>query len=246
MKKIIALVMGVSIMLGAGGSAQAKSRYSVNRISELNRYETSINIANNFTSDKLKSVIIANEKNFPDALSGSALAAKENCPVILTDGDSISEQNKPVISNADIKKLMISGDESFQKMLKTNVDGDSYIDLSGISYAKVKDYTGFYKSVQEYLNKKYGFSNYYTDRFINSTADFAFTYVNGELYMRYGNPEPAIIVKNAQIVSKKYDGNKVCVKIKGYYGGDESTIDAALIYNGNRWLVDEFNNWGVE
>lgn len=483
MKKVIALVMGVSIILGVGGSAQAKSSYSVNRISGLNRYETSINIANNFTSDKLKSVIvasgdnfpdalsasllskkenapilligkdadsneksinfikskldssgtiyilggessvsksfetcisnlgynikrlggtnrfdtnsiitnylnvskgtpviivnafgfadalsvsssavskgypvimtddiklpneakkilkdiepnkvfiiggegsvkntviselqrvipslttsniiriggsnryntslilckyfklssdtaiIANGKNFPDALSGSALAAKENCPVILTDGDSISNQkeyldssnyeklillggtgtinedieytleNKPVLSDTDIKKIIVSGDGAFQQMLKTNVDGNSYTNISGVSYARVKDNTSFYKSVQEYLNKKYGFSNYYTDRFINSTVDFVFTAVNDELYMRYGNPEPAISAESSQIISKKYDGNKLYVKIKGYYGGDESIVDATLIYNGNVWLIDKFDNWGVE
>ncbi len=92
--------------------------------------------------------IVANGENFPDALSGSALASKMDAPIILTDGVNISKQkeyldnnsykniillggtgvintesqrileNKPVISDKDAKNLLFNGDEEFKKCLR--------------------------------------------------------------------------------------------------------------------------------
>ncbi|HAB59465.1 MAG TPA: hypothetical protein DCE48_01910 [Lachnospiraceae bacterium] len=44
---------------------------------------------------------------------------------------------------------------------------------------------------------------------------FAFKNIDGQCYMRYGNPEPRLIVNNAKIIEKKYDGNKVYVVGRG-------------------------------
>lgn len=92
--------------------------------------------------------IVASGENFPDALSGSALASKMDAPIILTDGVNILKQkeyldnnnyknlillggtgaintdsqrileNKPVISDKDAKNLLFNGDEEFKKSLK--------------------------------------------------------------------------------------------------------------------------------
>ncbi|PSM02761.1 cell wall-binding repeat-containing protein, partial [Clostridium botulinum] len=44
---------------------------------------------------------------------------------------------------------------------------------------------------------------------------------------------------------KKYDGNKVYVSLKDYYHGpkDISISKATLIYDGSKWVIDEFDNW---
>lgn len=117
---------------------------SVTRIGGENRYETSLNICRYFklSSD---SAFIASGTNFPDALSGSALAAKMNAPIILTDGYDIAKQkqyldqtdykkltllggtgsissdvenileDKQIISDADAKSLLVNGDNAFKK-----------------------------------------------------------------------------------------------------------------------------------
>ncbi len=63
------------------------------RLSGANRYETNRKILENFSDDvDLTDVYIANGNNFPDALSGSALAPNTKSPIILVD----SSVPKPV------------------------------------------------------------------------------------------------------------------------------------------------------
>ncbi len=170
---------------------------NIERVAGKNRYETSLNICSKFNllSDN---AIVANGENFPDALSGSALASKMDAPIILTDGVNISKQkeyldnnsykniillggtgvintesqrileNKPVISDKDAKNLLFNGDEEFKKMLKIEVHGESYIDLAGISYASVKDDLSEYNSIYDYLNKNFKLNTHYTENFIKT------------------------------------------------------------------------------
>lgn len=274
MKKIMALVISSAIVLGGKGVAGAKGDYNVNRISGKNRYETSLNVCRKFNLSSDTAVITSGE-NFPDALSGSALASKMDAPIILTDGVNVSKQkeylddnnyknlillggtgvvntesqrileNKPVISDKDAKNLLFNGDEAFKKMLKIEVHGESYTILDGISYAPVKDDLNKYDSIYEYLNKNFKLNTYYTDNFIKNMTGFVFKNIDGQCYMRYGNPEPRLIVNNAKIIEKKYDGNKVYISLKGYYHGpkDISISKATLVYDGTKWAVDEFDNW---
>ncbi len=246
---------------------------SIIRIWGNNRYETSLNICKYFNLPS-ETAVIANGENFPDALSGSSLAAKVDAPIILTDGANIASQkeyldannykklillggdaainkeveyileNKPVISNEDAKELLLNGDEAFNKMLKIDVDGKNYIDLHGTSFAKINADINSYGSIYDYLNKNYSLNKYYSDAFMKNMVDFVFTNIDGKYYMRYGNPEPAINLKNAEIVDKKYKENKVEVSVKGYYYESEpSYVKAILVYDGQKWVVDEFHNW---
>ncbi|MDW8801391.1 cell wall-binding repeat-containing protein [Clostridium sp. A1-XYC3] len=77
------------------------------RISGNDRYDTSLSISNYFNLET-DTAIIANGSNFPDALSGSALAAKLNAPIILTDGQNISNQ-KSFIESKNYKNLILLG-----------------------------------------------------------------------------------------------------------------------------------------
>lgn len=249
---------------------------SIARIGGNDRYETSLNVCKyfNLSSD---TAVIASGENFPDALSSSALAAKLNAPIILTNGINISSQkryldqcnykklillggigiinndvenileDKPAISDSAVKELLFNGDEAFQNVLRINVDGSSYVNVSGISYAKVTEDLSKYSSIYQYLNKNYGLNSYYTDRFIKSTVNSLFTNIDSQYYIRYGNPEPRVIVRNSKIVSKQYDGNKVYVYLKGYSSEPDSLsyAYATLTFDGNRWLIDKFDNWGM-
>lgn len=52
--------------------------------------------------------IVASGENFPDALSGSALASKMDAPIILTDGVNILKQ-KEYLDNNNYKNLILLG-----------------------------------------------------------------------------------------------------------------------------------------
>lgn len=63
---------------------------SVERLSGEDRYVTSLNIAKRFNSDNINNVILAKGEDFPDALSGGALAAKNDFLIILTSKENVS------------------------------------------------------------------------------------------------------------------------------------------------------------
>lgn len=246
------------------------------RIGGENRYATSLDLCRYFSMDS-DTAIIASGSNFADALSGSALAAKMNSPIILTDGKDISQQRQYLdglnykkfillggtgaiseeiegdlksrfyISDGSAKELLTDGENAIKDLLDIEVNGNSYIDISGISYAPLKDNIDG-NSIYNYLNSNYGLDKYYTDSYINNFINSVFKNINGKIYMRYGVPEPAVILDNCSVVDKKYNDNEVYITIRGYSYIPEDTvdIDAVLIYNGNKWLIEKFNNWGIE
>lgn len=63
------------------------------RVGGKDRYETS-KLVNSLFYTKLEQVIVTSGKNFPDALSGSVFAAKENSPIILADSKDYLEAQK--------------------------------------------------------------------------------------------------------------------------------------------------------
>lgn len=78
------------------------------RVAGEDRYETSLNIAKYFNLDT-DTAIIANGTNFPDALSGSALATKLNAPIILTDGQDIEVQREFISSKNYLNLFLLGG-----------------------------------------------------------------------------------------------------------------------------------------
>lgn len=86
---------------------ELKLNDSIERIKGNNRYETSLNVCKYFDLNS-SYAIVANGENFPDALSGSALATKLNVPIILTDGSNIIEQ-KRYLDSTECSNLIILG-----------------------------------------------------------------------------------------------------------------------------------------
>lgn len=78
----------------------------VTRLGGATRYETSLEVAKHFKLDT-KSAIIATALDFPDALTGSALAIKENAPIILVNKD-VTKQ-KEYLDSTKITDLYILG-----------------------------------------------------------------------------------------------------------------------------------------
>ncbi|WP_446897204.1 cell wall-binding repeat-containing protein [Clostridium sp. LBM24168] len=97
------------------------------RIGGLDRYETSLNICKYFNI-KTDTAVLANGENFPDALSGSALAAKLSAPIVLTNGQNINNQ-KEYMRNAKYSKLMILGGEGAIKESCANILNDKAVEI---------------------------------------------------------------------------------------------------------------------
>ena len=60
------------------------------------------------TSLDFSNAYVATGYNFPDALSGGALAALNNNPIVLTSAD-VEQETKEIIRNNNIKKITILG-----------------------------------------------------------------------------------------------------------------------------------------
>ncbi|MFV3013734.1 cell wall-binding repeat-containing protein [Clostridium botulinum] len=79
------------------------------------RYDTNAAILNEFKNDvDLNNLFLAAGTNYPDALSASALAAKNNSPIILSDGASINNNvmNFVKSNNAKFGEIIITGGTS--------------------------------------------------------------------------------------------------------------------------------------
>lgn len=76
------------------------------------RYDTNAAILNEFKNDiDLNNVFLAAGTNYPDALSASALAAKNNSPIILSDGTSINNNvmNFVKSNNSKFGEVIVTG-----------------------------------------------------------------------------------------------------------------------------------------
>jgi len=81
---------------------------SVDRIDGANRYETASEIAKE-VDPVSKTAIIASGLNFPDALSISSYAAKNQVPILLVPNDRVTADVESVLSTRGITKTIIVG-----------------------------------------------------------------------------------------------------------------------------------------
>ncbi|MBU3188369.1 cell wall-binding repeat-containing protein [Clostridium bowmanii] len=95
---------------------------SIVRISGSNRYETSLNVCKYFNLST-NSAIVVSGKSFPDALSGSALAAKLNAPIILTDGSNIIDQKRYLDSTSCLNLILLGGKGSVSQAAEDLLNG---------------------------------------------------------------------------------------------------------------------------
>ncbi|WML36191.1 cell wall-binding repeat-containing protein [Clostridium sp. OS1-26] len=93
MKRILILITAGILLIGNFHIVHAESNYNVIRISGNDRYQTSLNIANNFFNDDSKNIIIANGENFPDAIAGSILSEKLDAPILLVNKNLEEDKN---------------------------------------------------------------------------------------------------------------------------------------------------------
>ncbi|QXE19741.1 cell wall-binding repeat-containing protein [Clostridium sp. 001] len=115
------------------------------RIGGETRYDTSLNICKYFNSNS-NSAVLANGANFPDALSGSALASKLSAPIMLTDGRDISKQKSYIDEKGYNDVFLLGGLNSIDLSVEYLLEPTSSIPKTEIDYiTALKGYCDSYE-----------------------------------------------------------------------------------------------------
>ncbi|APH21515.1 cell wall-binding repeat-containing protein [Clostridium botulinum] len=122
-----------------------------------NRYDTSLEICKYFNLDS-DIAVIANGENFPDALSGSALAAKQNAPIVLTNGKDMLNQKK-YLNTTNYKNLILLGgsgaiSSNLENILNGTINELDIIKSKSVYNSNMKDNNGDIYSAYLYSDDK--------------------------------------------------------------------------------------------
>lgn len=202
------------ILIGANGvisdklEAELKKTYQIERLGGATRYQSAELVANKINSSK--GVILARGDDFPDALTMSAIALKNNYPIYLTEPKEILDSTLEKIKNRKPEIIYIAGGE-------LAVSKETELKLSKI--AKVKRIAGknsFQTAIQiaEYV---YG-PNVNTMLFARSD-DFTDAMVAGPL--AYKLQAPIMLVSQSKVPQevKTYLGIRRGIKPAYIIGG---------------------------
>jgi putative cell wall-binding protein len=102
---------------------------SVTRLAGSDRYATSAAIAGTYNPATTDTVYVASGADFPDALSGAALAGSQDAPVLLTRADTIPTAVRSAIQRLAPKQIVILGGE-------TRVSASVARDLAALTQSK--------------------------------------------------------------------------------------------------------------
>ncbi|MBM7605570.1 cell wall-associated protease [Metabacillus crassostreae] len=116
MKKAIFLSVLLTLSLPFG---QAKAEESLlYRISGADRFETAVNVSiEGWETSEV--AVIATGRNFPDALSATPLAYKNNAPLLLTDTNTLPSSVKDELKRLSVKSVILIGGTS---VITSNVE----------------------------------------------------------------------------------------------------------------------------
>lgn len=96
----------VSLILGGEKSVNIKGLENTRRLAGADRYETALIIAKEFGN--LEKFVLADGRNYPDALSVAPLAHKNNQPILLTD-PSHTEFIKQIVKDNNTEEITVVG-----------------------------------------------------------------------------------------------------------------------------------------
>ena len=135
------------LVFGGTASIPSFDEYT-QRISGKNRFETSVESAKNFktiTGKDLKTVILVDGTNYPDALAASTVAGKEEAAIITTPPNSLYKESKKFIRNNDIEKvIIIGGEKSVSKQVELEINDSEDVSSSTLGGWKVENNSKYY------------------------------------------------------------------------------------------------------
>lgn len=111
MLALAAVMLASTAVAGLGSSASAASRVDSNRLWGADRYETAVEIAEEYVAaaGSIDTVIVASGENFADALAATPLASVLTAPILLTPSDVLHEATRDFIERRRIDDIIIAG-----------------------------------------------------------------------------------------------------------------------------------------
>lgn len=105
------------------------------RVAGEDRYETGVKVAKALGENR--DIIIANSQDFPDSLSATSLAVKNNMSILLTQGNKLNNTVKEYLKNKSNRNIyFVGGEES----LSTKVKEEIY-SVAGKDKSKINEFT---------------------------------------------------------------------------------------------------------
>ena len=108
--KNVVIVGGTGVVSTAVEDTLKGMGITVTRLAGQDRYETALEIIKHFApSEGYKNISICTGENYPDALTGAVLAAKNNTPLVLVSKDSVKDAIAQYVSKNTLDKAYIFG-----------------------------------------------------------------------------------------------------------------------------------------
>lgn len=106
-----------------------KPSVNIERLAGNNRYETSRKIAEKLMNNGMdKALILVDGRNYPDALSSSALVHKNNAPILLVSNTADAKENIEFAKKSNrLPKIIVGGTNSVGKDIESQVSNTTRI-----------------------------------------------------------------------------------------------------------------------
>ena len=111
MRKVLALIIVLAMVLPGLAQAANLSADEDIRIAGTNRYETAVEASKFVYKEGANTVVLAAGEGYADALTGTVLAAEEDAPLLLTKSANIQSQVLAEIARLGAKKVIVLGGE---------------------------------------------------------------------------------------------------------------------------------------
>ncbi len=139
-KLIIMTVVALLLKMGSISNVYAVDKtYTSIRLGGQNRIETALKIANEYNNGNVQTVVVTTANNFPDALTGSVLAAKYNAPILLVNTTVKASQDvlDYIKSNLEVggKVYILGGTSVVSTDIENNIKNMGYDNIKRLSGA---------------------------------------------------------------------------------------------------------------
>lgn len=145
-------------------------------------------------------------------------------------------------ANDSIRKLQMLFDTS--KIVEASEEGKPFGYYAPLKGSAFKDMD----SLQSYLSKELDLNKYFSSDFSKKFVNHLSKNINNEYYVAVGDFGPGLNVKESKIISKTASKTKLVVTFSApSFFEDSSSVDkeATLIHNGEKWVIDKMDTWGI-
>ncbi|MBP3950259.1 cell wall-binding repeat-containing protein [Bacillus suaedae] len=244
-KSLLASKQEVILVGGTGAISQEvynQIPVAKSRISGKNRFETATKILDTLNlSDK--SIFIANGWGFPDALTGSVLAAKMDASLLLTNGDSPTPETLQALSSGNTDQLVfLGGSAALSADVVTDLQEETNSSFFREAFIQAEQY--FYETLDysaSFESQRDLFTSHFTESFTDTVIQPYYEESYATDWFLFGNGD--IIDYYSRYAIKESSDNKVVFRT--IQAGTDMIwpgyIDITFVRVGDSWLIDDLS-----